>query len=82
MGILERIGRSAELASGMADRRGVDFSDRIRRNPAAGTEKFRHLVMQCSACKNPGECEKLQAGCSTLDAAPDYCLNKSFFDRT
>ncbi len=81
MGFFHRLNRSADLVTGMADRRGVDFSARIMRNPDAGTESFRALMMRCSACSDQDGCAELQANCDHLDAAPDYCCNKGFFDK-
>ena len=72
MDVFQRVDRSVGLASGLAYRQGVDFSDRIMRKPTAGTEKFHYRVMQITACKNPGDCEKLPAGCGTLGVGPDY----------
>lgn len=80
MGLFSKLNRSGDLASGMAERRGVDLSDRILQNPDAGGQEFRRILMRCAHCSDQEGCAALQAGNDHLDAAPNYCMNKSLFD--
>ncbi len=80
MGFLKKMARSADLANGMADRRDLDLAERILRNPDTAGVELSRMIMRCAGCSDQDGCEKLQACSSHLDAAPDYCRNKTLFD--
>ena len=80
MGLFSKIGQSADLMRGMADRLGVDMADAICRDPENEGRRYREMVIHCSACSDQDGCARLQASCDHLDAAPDYCQNKAVLE--
>ena len=76
MGLFSKLTRSADLVQGMATRLGADTANPILRDPDHAAVVYRSMVLRCSACSDQTACAELQAGCTHLDAAPDYCLNK------
>jgi hypothetical protein len=69
-----KIGRSAELMTGMADRLGVPLDGP---DPEASAQRFMRLTLACVGCAGQDDCARLQAENRRLDAAPDYCRNKA-----
>jgi hypothetical protein len=81
MGLFSKLGQSADLVNGMADRLGVDMSGPIIHDPEMEAQKFRRAVLRCSQCSNQNGCVELQGCTSTLDKTPDYCMNADLFDQ-
>lgn len=82
MGIFSKLARSADLASGMMERLGSRLPDEILAHPDTGARTYAGVVMRCAGCAEQDHCAALQAGCDHLDAAPDYCRNKTLLDRS
>ena len=81
MGLFSKLGQSADLVNGMADRLGVDLSGPISHDPEMEAQKYRRAVLRCSNCSNQDGCIGLQAKSSHLDQAPSYCMNTDMFDQ-
>ena len=75
MGLFSKLGQSADLVEGMADRLGIDYGEIIARDPEAEVRKFMRAVMNCSHCTNQDGCADLQAQNPALVQSPDYCRN-------
>ncbi|MDK3074149.1 DUF6455 family protein [Sedimentitalea sp. JM2-8] len=80
MGLLSKLSRSTDLVNGMAGRLGADLGDLIASNPDLQGPKYRGMVLRCSSCSDQDACTELQAGCDTLQHAPDYCVNKDVLE--
>lgn len=80
MGFLNRIDRSAELVTGMAERLDHSLADRIAADPETYGPAFRKMVLSCTGCRDQAECARLQAENRHLDAAPAYCRNRQVFE--
>jgi len=81
MGLWTKLDRSAGLAGGMAERLGVDLAGEMLSDPESAAGQYRALVLRCATCRCQDECTGLQASHETLDAAPDYCVNKTELER-
>jgi len=78
---LSKLERHESLVSGMADRRGVDFSEAMLRGELSGNE-LRSAIFRCTACSDPDGCEQWQQEHSAGAAeTPGYCRNASLFSR-
>ena len=80
MGIFSKLSDSANLVHGMADRLGADLSGPVLRNPDRAAIEYRAMVLRCATCSDQPGCTVLQASCTHLDHAPDYCLNRHILD--
>ncbi len=76
MGLFSRISRSADLMKGMAERVGADLEAVTLANPETEVARYRSAVLSCSTCREQDACQKLQQGCTELDEAPAYCVNR------
>lgn len=75
MGLFSKLGQSADLVEGMADRLGIDYGAVIAKDPEAEGRKFMRAVMNCSKCSNQDGCAELQAHSRQLTETPEYCRN-------
>ncbi len=76
MGLFSRISRSADLMNGMAHRVGADLEAATLADPDSEVARYRSAVLGCSTCREQDACQKLQQGCTQLDEAPAYCVNR------
>lgn len=80
MGLFNKLAQSADLVNGMAQRVGADFAGATAADPETEAVRYRSAVLGCSTCRSQGECQQLQDGCTHLDAAPEYCVNKDMLE--
>lgn len=80
MGIFRKLSQSADLVNGMAERIGADLAGAAAADPETGAVRYRSAVLGCSGCAAQGECRQLQDGCTHLDEAPEYCVNKDMLE--
>lgn len=80
MGLLSKIGQSADLMQGLATRMDVDLGARILADPDHAAQVFRTMVLRCSQCDGQSDCASLQAANPHIDAAPAYCRNREVLD--
>lgn len=80
MGLLSKLSKSTDLVNGMANRLGADLGDLVASDPILQGPKYRSMVLRCSGCTDQDACGELQAGCASLDHAPDYCVNKDILE--
>lgn len=76
MNFLRKYARSADLATGMAQRLGVDLDASLSANPVLDAGGLNAIVMRCSGCSDQDGCTALQAGNPTLHEPPHYCRNQ------
>lgn len=76
--MFEKMSQHTDLVTGMSERVGIDWGERIMKNPENAKE-FRNAVMQCTRCQELGACQKFQEHNGTAGNAPDYCMNADLF---
>ncbi len=76
--MFEKFSRHADLVTGMAERVGVDWGERIMTNPEKAKD-YRNAVMQCTRCQELGACQKFQELNNEAANVPDYCMNADLF---
>ena len=80
MFLFSRFDRHARLMARMADALDQDpeaamLAGRLR------PEDYRATLLRCVGCRDAARCERLLDDCAGhLEAAPDFCRNKSEFD--
>ncbi len=76
--MFEKMSQHTDLVTGMSERVGIDWGERIMKNPENAKE-FRNAVMQCTRCQELGACQKFQELNGSAANAPDYCMNADLF---
>ena len=79
MGYFHKLSESAGLVGGMAERLGVDLSERLAAAPDAETAAYAAMVRRCARCGEHAACHRLQDENPMLDAPPSYCRNADVF---
>lgn len=81
MTFLQKMADGAALVSGMAQRLDIDIADRVAANPETAGRSYAAMVERCAQCSDHEACARLQADNPMLDAAPDYCMNRTVLHR-
>lgn len=79
MGFFRKLGDSAELAGGMADRLGIDMPARILADPDHEAARYRTMVLRCSGCEGQASCRLTQSSGAAMTSPPGYCRNRTMF---
>lgn len=79
MGFFRKLGDSAELAGGMAERMGIDLPARILADPDHEAARYRTMVLRCSGCEGQASCRLVQRACVDVPSPPGYCRNRTMF---
>jgi cytochrome c553 len=80
MGLMRKLGHSADLVNGMSQRLGVDQAARMARDPEREARRQMQMVTRCAGCHEQVACGALQAENDHLSACPSYCENKASFE--
>ncbi|WP_297771454.1 DUF6455 family protein [uncultured Roseovarius sp.] len=64
----------------MANRLGVDLEQKIMEGHMT-FDALDDVVLACTGCANPGECERWLGENKSAEATPEYCRNSDVFAR-
>lgn len=79
MGLFRKLGDSAELAGGMAERLGIDLPARILADPDHEAARYRTMVLRCAGCEGKASCRLMQGASGDMSSPPGYCRNRTMF---
>ena len=70
--------RHAALVERMSATQGVDLEQKMMEGLLT-PDDLSTMVLSCTGCTNPGDCERWLASHEPGAAAPDYCRNRDLF---
>ncbi|MCG7573489.1 DUF6455 family protein [Phaeobacter sp. CNT1-3] len=80
MSFFDRLVRTVDLMPRLAQRLGINWQNRIDRDPY-GAAEYRDALMRCAQCSNDGACRRWIEQVHTAEAPPDYCANHALLLR-
>lgn len=72
--------RHAGLVDKMAGRLGLDLEEEVLRGNLRADE-LPDLVLSCTSCTNPGDCEHWLHENESASQTPSYCRNARLFEQ-
>lgn len=83
MGFFKNIARRADLVDRMAETVGINPATAVGAEEIAA-QAWRNAVIRCAGCSHDSECQAFMDAAQkagTHPETPDYCRNKTMFDR-